>query len=69
MRLEEAKKKFDGQWIAFRTSGKDADPDGEVLLHRQNRREFDHELLQRGITDVYITYAGPPIPPGYTAFF
>jgi hypothetical protein len=69
MKLDEAKKKFEGQWIAFRASGKETNPDGEVLLHKQNRREFDKELLQRGIKDVYLTYSGPPIPPGYAAFF
>jgi hypothetical protein len=69
MKLEEAKKRFQGQWIAFRSDCQDADPEGEVILHGQNRREFDTELLKSGIKDVYITYAGPPFPPGYAAFF
>jgi hypothetical protein len=69
MKLEEAKKKFHGQWIAFRAHGEDANPEGEVLVHKKNRREFDKELLQNEIRDVYITYAGPPLPPGYAAFF
>jgi hypothetical protein len=69
MKLEEAKNKFQGQWIAFRYYDEDSNPEGEVLLHKQNRREFDKELIQSGIKDVYITYAGPSFPPGYAALF
>lgn len=69
MNLEEAKKRFQGQWLAFRAFGDSANPEGEVLLHKQNRREFDNELLRSGIKDVYITYAGPLLPPEYAALF
>ena len=71
MKLEEAKEKFQGQWIAFHSYGSEQEPnpEGKVLLHKKNRREFDNELLRRKIKDVYITYAGPPLPQGYSAFF
>lgn len=69
MRLDEAKKKFHGEWIAFRVNKESENPEGNVLLHNKNRREFDRKLIQSGIKDVYITFAGPAIPERYTAFF
>lgn len=69
MKLEEAKNKFKGEWIAFQVSREEPYFEGKVLLHKKNRREFDSELLRRGIKDVYITYAGPPFPAKYAAFF
>lgn len=65
MKLADARELYDGEWIAFRTTDDGEDPDGEIVLHRRGRREFDKALLQRGLTDVYITYAGPPVPEGY----
>ena len=65
MRLEDAKAQYRGQWIAFRISEPGDDPGGEVVLHSEERRTFDRELLERELTDVYITFAGPPVPEGY----
>ena len=69
MTLEEAKQRYDAEWIAFRAIEHGENPEGEVLLHRAGRREFDKELLRRGLVDVYITYAGPAVPEGYAAMF
>ena len=71
MRLEEAKKIFQGEWIAFQIyKGKESDnPEGDVLAHNKNRRDFDKTILQKAVKDIYITFAGPAIPEGYTAFF
>jgi hypothetical protein len=69
MKLEEAKKLFQGEWIAFRTSEEGDNPEGEVVLHHKDRRTFDKELLQEGVTEVYITFAGPPVPEGYAVIF
>jgi len=65
MRLEEAKKLYQDEWIAFRTNEDGDNPEGEVLLHNKKRREFDKELLSKELIDVYITYTGPLIPEGY----
>ena len=65
MRLEEAKKKYAGQWIAFRAKRRGRNPDGEVVLHHRDRQVFDRELLKKGMTGIYITFAGPAIPEGY----
>jgi plasmid stabilization system protein ParE len=43
----------------------------EVADHLTNRdrRTFDRELLRKGLTDIYITFAGPPVPEGYAVIF
>lgn len=69
VRLSEAKQTYAGEWIAFRTFKEGDDPEGKVLLHDQNRREFDRLLLESGLADVYITFAGPAVPERYAAIF
>jgi hypothetical protein len=69
MNIEEAKALYQEEWIAFRTFEEGDNPEGEVVLHNKNRRAFDKELLRQGLVDVYITFAGPPIPEGYVAIF
>ncbi len=69
MRLEEVKRTYKGEWIAFRAVEETDNPEGEVILHNKDRRFFDKELLRMGLTDVYITFAGPPVPEGYAAIF
>lgn len=68
-KLEEAKILYQGEWIAFRTFEESDNPEGEVVLHNKDRRTFDKELLQKELTDVYITFAGPPVPEGYAVIF
>jgi hypothetical protein len=69
MRLEEAKTLYQGEWIAFRQVEEGDNPEGEVILHNKDRRTFDKDLLQRGLTDIYITFAGPPVPEGYAVIW
>ena len=69
MKLEEAKTLYQGEWIAFHIFEESDNPEGEIVLHNKARRAFDKELLERGLTDVYITFAGPPVPEGYAAIF
>lgn len=69
MRLEDAKALYPGEWMAFRTFEEGDNPEGEIVLHNRDRRAFDKELLQRGLTDVYVTFAGPPAPEGYAVVF
>ena len=68
-KLEKAKASYQGEWIAFRSSEESDNPEGEVVLHNKDRRAFNKELLARGLTDVYITFAGPPVPEGYAVIF
>lgn len=65
MTLEEAKALYPMEWIAFRTTEDGDNPKGEVVLHDRDRRAFDRELLERRLIEIYITFAGPPIPEGY----
>ncbi len=69
MKLKEVKNKYQGEWIAFHAFEKGDDPEGEVVLHHKERRVFDKELVEQGIRNVYITFAGPPVPEGYAAIF
>lgn len=69
VKLEEARALYRGEWIAFRAFAEQENPEGEVILHNKDRRTFDKELLERGATDVYITFAGPPVPEGYAVMF
>jgi hypothetical protein len=65
MKLEEAKKLYEKEWIAFKKNENGENPDGEVLLHNKDRRIFDRELLKFKPTKVYVTFVGPPVPEGY----
>jgi len=69
MKLEEAKREYRGEWIAFRALKEVDNSEGEVVLHNKDRRAFDKELLRLGLTGVYITFAGPPVPEGYAVIF
>ena len=69
MKLEEAKALYLSEWIAFRAFEEAENPEGEVLLHNKDRRAFDKELLERKLTELYITFAGPPVPEGYAVMF
>jgi hypothetical protein len=69
MKLEDAKTRYQGEWIAFHALEEKDNPDGEVVLHNKDRRAFDKELLDRGLIDVYITFAGPLVPEGYAVMF
>jgi len=69
MKLDEAKNKYNGEWIAFRAFDKSNNPEGEVVFHNKDRRIFDKELIERGITDLYITFAGPLVKEGFAVIF
>lgn len=74
MKLEEAKKLYPNEWIAFRIDEDGENPEGEVLLHGKNRDAFWEEL--RGLGEevfkrdkVYAFFSGPIVPDGYTVVF
>ena len=69
MRLEEAKVMYQGEWIAFRAFDESDNPEGEVILHNKDRWAFDKEIIERGITDVYITFAGRLVKEGFSVMF
>ncbi len=69
MKLEEAKSRYQGEWIAFHALDESDNPEGKVILHNKDRRIFDRELVKRELKDIYITFAGPPVPEGYSVMF
>jgi len=69
MTLEEVKSQYQGEWIAFRTFDETENPKGEVVLHGKDRWQFDKKLIELGITDVYITFAGPLVREGFSVVF
>jgi len=69
MKLEEAKTLYQGEWIAFRSFEENDNPEGKVVLHNKDRLTFDREFLRKRLTDIYITFAGPPVPEGYAVIF
>jgi len=69
MELEKAKANYQSEWIAFRALDEGDNPEGEVILHNKDRRIFDKQLVECGLNDVYITFAGPPVPEGYAVMF
>ena len=69
MKLKEAKTTYKGEWIAFRSIDKTDNPEGEVIVHDKDRRTFDKKLIELGLTDVYITFAGPLVKEGFSVMF
>lgn len=69
MKLEEATALYPGEWIAFQAFEEGENPEGMVVLHNKDRRIFDKELVERGLTEVYITFTGLPVPEGYAVMF
>ncbi|MBL7074927.1 hypothetical protein ISS37_06790 [candidate division KSB1 bacterium] len=69
MKIEEAKTTYEGEWIAFRAFDESDNPEGEVILHNKDRWAFDKELTEKGITEVYITFAGSFVKEGFSVMF
>lgn len=69
MRLEEAKTIHRGEWIAFRAFGEGDNPEGEIIIHDKDRQAFDKKLIERGVINVYITFAGPLVKEGFSIMF
>jgi len=70
--LKEAKKRYSREWIAFHVEEEKEEIEQareKVLDHHINRRELHRRLRERGVKEVYITFAGPPIRPGYEVMF
>jgi len=70
--LEQAKKSYSGEWIAFIVKEEKEAVDkleGEVIEHDISRRELHKRLRERNIEKAYVTFAGPLIKPGYSVMF
>ena len=71
MKLQEAKKKYKGEWLAFlvvkEIKGKEVE--GRVLAHTKDRRLLHQILRNKRVKNAYVTYAGPMVKPGYAIMF
>jgi hypothetical protein len=63
MKLETAKKKYKGQWLAFKYTDEKRGL-GEVAFHHKNPDEL-HKFIMASDRKVvfYQTFAGPVLPP------
>lgn len=70
MRLSEAKRRYRGRWLAFAvTREANGDPKGTVIAAAKSRHELHAKLQGRRVASAYLTFAGPPVRPGYIAVF
>ncbi|MCK4325910.1 hypothetical protein KAW55_04070 [bacterium] len=71
MKLEEVKKQYDGEWIAFliRKGKEDQEIEGDLILHDPDRRALHQKLRDKYVKDAYVTFAGPLVKPGYSVMF
>ena len=67
MNLERVKELYTGEWLAFLVLEESATGEliGEVIAHNRDRRELHRELRERKVERAYVTFAGPPVKPGY----
>lgn len=65
--LEDAKQQYAGEWLAFLVT--EDTPTGELfgqlMAHNPDRRELHRELREKQVKQVYVTFAGPVVKPGY----
>ena len=66
MKLEAAKKKYKGDWIAFKFTDPDKN-EGRVLLHGKDRHNLHKKIRSRksGASNLYITFAGSILPKDF----
>ena len=66
MKLSDAKKRFDGEWLAFQFAEKGSEA-GKVLLHEKDRHLLHKKLIsKKAKAGVYVTFAGPMLPKEYS---
>ena len=67
--LESAKQQYPGQWLAFLVTEEASQGEliGELIAHDPDRRELHRVLREKKTARAYVTFAGPPVKPGYTA--
>ena len=65
--LENAKQRYAGQWLAFLVTEETPAGEllGQIIAHNRDRRDLHRELREKKIERAYVTYAGPPVKPGY----
>jgi hypothetical protein len=70
-RIAEIKRRYRGEWLAIAVT-KEANGEaveGKLLLHSRNRDEVWRKVRLSRKTEVYVSFAGPPLEEGYAAAF
>jgi len=67
--LQDAKQQYAGQWLAFLVTEETSTGKllGQVIAHNPDRRELHRKLRAKKVKQVYVTFAGPSVKPGYAA--
>jgi len=65
--LEEAKQQYAGEWLAFLVTEEAPTGElfGQLIAHNPDRRELHRQLREKQVEQVYVTFAGPAVKPGY----
>ena len=66
MKLEAAKKKYKGDWLAFKFTNVEKN-EGRVLLHERDRHNLHKKIRSRknATANLYITFAGAILPKDF----
>lgn len=65
--LQDAKQQYAGEWLAFLVAEETPTGElfGQVIAHNPDRRELHRGLREKKVKQVYVTFAGPSVKPGY----
>lgn len=65
--LERAKERYAGEWLAFLVTEEAPTGElfGQLIAHNPDRRELHRQLREKQVKQVYVTFAGPAVKPGY----
>lgn len=65
--LKDVKQQYAGEWLAFLVTEEAPTGElfGQLIAHNTDRRELHRELREKQVKQVYVTFAGPVVKPGY----
>ena len=65
--LKDVKQQYAGEWLAFLVTEEAPTGElfGQLIAHNPDRRELHRELREKQVKQVYVTFAGPVVKPGY----
>ncbi|MFQ6089407.1 MAG: hypothetical protein ACE5K0_10965 [Candidatus Methanofastidiosia archaeon] len=71
MKLEDLRKKYEGEWIALKILKEDEKGrilECELIAHNEEKTRLHEELRKKEVKDAYITFAGK-LKPEYAVMF
>ena len=69
-KIAELKKEYEGQWLAIVVTKESETTveEGDLIFHSKDRHEVWRHI-KGDERKIYVTYAGPPLPPRRLAAF